>query len=137
MRRKVSCPDAETDVDVIPIAADITMKEGRELVLATCPNPSILINNAHGPLPGDFRQVAREDWICTVDANMLTPIFLIRAVVDGMVARGFAPIINITTSGVKSSRDISATRDSNRRPFWTDRLLWSAVGLGRTPQRHD
>ena len=66
---------------------------------------------------GDFRQVAREDWICTVDANMLTPIFLIRAVVDGMVARGFAPIINITTSGVKSSRDISATRDSNRRPI--------------------
>ena len=51
---------------------------------------------------GDFRRVAREDWICTVDANMLTPIFLIRAVVDGMVARGFGPIINITASGVKS-----------------------------------
>ena len=93
---------AGTDVDVIPIAADITTEEGRELVLAACPNPDILINNAHGPLPGDFRQVTREDWSCTVDANMLTPIFLIRAVVDGMVARGFGPIINITTSGVKS-----------------------------------
>jgi 3-oxoacyl-[acyl-carrier protein] reductase len=99
MRREVNCPDAKTDVDIIPIAADITMKEGRELVLATCPNPDILINNANGPLPGDFRQVAREDWNCTVDANMLTPIFLIRAVVDGMVARGFGPIINIRHDG--------------------------------------
>jgi 3-oxoacyl-[acyl-carrier protein] reductase len=92
---------AETDVDVIPIAADITTEEGRELVLAACPAPDILVNNAGGPPPGDFRDVTREDWIRAVDANMLTP-FLIRAVVDGMVARGFGRIINITTSGVKS-----------------------------------
>jgi 3-oxoacyl-[acyl-carrier protein] reductase len=92
----------ETGVEVIPIAADITTEVGREAVLAACPNPGILINNAGGPPPGDFRQVTREDWIRAVDANMLTPIFLIRAVLDGMVARGFGRIVNITTSGVKS-----------------------------------
>ena len=92
----------ETGVDVIPIAADITTEAGREAVLAACPNPDILINNAGGPPPGDFRQVRREDWIRAVEANMLTPIFLIRAVVDGMIARGFGRIINITTMGVKS-----------------------------------
>jgi 3-oxoacyl-[acyl-carrier protein] reductase len=93
---------AETDVDVIPIAADITTEVGREAVLAACPNPDILINNAGGPPPGDFRRVTREEWIRAIDANMLTPIFLIRAVLDGMVARGFGRIVNITTSGVKS-----------------------------------
>jgi 3-oxoacyl-[acyl-carrier protein] reductase len=92
----------ETGVDVIPIASDITTEEGREVVLAACPNPDILINNAGGPPPGDFRHVTRQDWIRAADANMLTPIFLIRAVVDGMVVRGFGRIINITTSGVKS-----------------------------------
>jgi 3-oxoacyl-[acyl-carrier protein] reductase len=70
-------------------------------VLAACPNPEILINNAGGPPPADFRHVTREDWIHAADANMLTPIFLIRAVLDGMVARGFGRIVNITTSGVK------------------------------------
>src|SRR5262249_22748991 len=52
--------------------------------------------------PGDFRGVDREAWIRAVDANMLTPIFLIRAVIDGMIARGFGRIVNITTSGVKN-----------------------------------
>jgi len=92
----------KTGVNVIPIAADITTEEGRQAVLAACPNPDILINNAGGPPPGDFRQVTRQDWIRAADANMLTPIFLIRAVVDGMVERGFGRIINITTSGVKA-----------------------------------
>jgi len=92
----------ETGVKVIPIAGDITTKEGQQAVLAACPNPDILINNVGGPPPGDFRQVTREDWIRAIDANMLTPIFLIRAVVDGMIARGFGRIINITTMGVKS-----------------------------------
>ena len=93
---------AENDVAVIPVAADITTEAGREAVLAACPNPDILINNAGGPPPGDFRRVTREEWIHAIEANMLTPIFLIRAVLDGMVARGFGRIVNITTSGVKS-----------------------------------
>src|SRR6516165_3747659 len=93
---------AETGVDVIPIAADITTEAGRAAVVAACPDADILINNAGGPQPGDFRQVTREEWIRAIDANMLTPIFLIRAVLDGMIARGFGRIVNITTSGVKS-----------------------------------
>ena len=93
---------AETGVDVIPIVADITTEAGRVAVVAACPDADILINNAGGPPPGDFRQVTREEWIRAIDANMLTPIFLIRAVLDGMIARGFGRIVNITTSGVKS-----------------------------------
>jgi 3-oxoacyl-[acyl-carrier protein] reductase len=71
-------------------------------VLAAAPSPDILINNAGGPPPGDFRKVERDDWISAIDANMLTPIFLIRATIDAMVARRFGRIVNITTSGVKS-----------------------------------
>jgi 3-oxoacyl-[acyl-carrier protein] reductase len=70
--------------------------------VAACQRPDILINNAGGPPPGDFRQVTREEWIRAIEANMFTPIFLIRAVIDGMVERGFGRIANITTSGVKS-----------------------------------
>jgi 3-oxoacyl-[acyl-carrier protein] reductase len=80
---RIQCGDR---LNVIPISADITTEEGKEAVLAASPNPDILINNAGGPPPGDFRNVTREDWIRAVDANMLTPISLIRAVVDGMVA---------------------------------------------------
>jgi 3-oxoacyl-[acyl-carrier protein] reductase len=89
-------------VRVTAVAADITTEAGRVAVLSACPNPDILVNNAGGPPPGDFRGVDREAWIQAVDANMLTPIFLIRAVIDGMIARGFGRIVNITTSGVKN-----------------------------------
>ena len=92
----------ETGVEVTTVAADITTEAGRSAVIEACPNPDILINNAGGPPPGDFRQVDREAWLQAVDANMLTPIFLIRSVIDGMVARGFGRIVNITTSGVKN-----------------------------------
>ncbi|MBV8275714.1 MAG: SDR family oxidoreductase [Verrucomicrobia bacterium] len=102
LKATAECIRAATNVGVIPIAADITTEEGRQAVLAACPSPDILINNAGGPPPGDFRSVTREEWIRAVDANMLTPILLIRALIDGMVARGFGRIINITTSGVKS-----------------------------------
>ena len=93
---------AKTGVSVVPIAADITTEAGREAVLTACPDPDILVNNAGGPPPGDFRDVSREDWVRAFDANMLTPILLIRAVVDGMIDRRFGRIVNITTSGVKS-----------------------------------
>jgi len=93
---------AKTGVSVVPITADITTEAGREAVLTACPNPDILINNAGGPPPGDFLDVNREDWVRAFDANMLTPILLIRAVVDGMIDQRFGRIVNITTSGVKS-----------------------------------
>src|SRR5262249_16761186 len=92
----------ESGISVTAVAADITHEEGRRAVLAAAPNPDILINNAGGPPPGDFRNVEREDWISAIDANMLTPIFLIRETIDGMIARHLGRIVNITTSGVKS-----------------------------------
>ena len=91
-----------TGVEVKAVAADITTKEGRAAVLSACPEPDILVNNAGGPPPGDFRDWREEDWIKAVTANMITPIELIRSVVDGMGSRGFGRIINITSSAVKA-----------------------------------
>ena len=91
---------------VTAVACDITTDEGRAAVLEACPNPDILINNAGGPPPGDFRDWERDDWIKAVDANMLTPIFLIKSVVDGMIERKFGRIVNITSSAVKAPIDI-------------------------------
>jgi 3-oxoacyl-[acyl-carrier protein] reductase len=124
-----------TGVDVTAVAADITTAAGRDAVLSACPDPDILINNAGGPPPGDFRGVERQAWIQAVDANMLTPIFLIRAIVDGMVARGFGRIVNITTSGVKNPAAFPALGVSIA--VRSDRLRRRAVTPGRTPQRDD
>jgi 3-oxoacyl-[acyl-carrier protein] reductase len=89
-------------VKVVAVAGDITTPQGREAALAACPNPDILVNNAGGPPPGDWREWDRETWIKALDANMLTPILLMRAVVDGMVARKFGRIVNITSGAVKA-----------------------------------
>jgi 3-oxoacyl-[acyl-carrier protein] reductase len=86
---------------VVAIAGDITTPEGRAAALAACPSPDILVNNAGGPPPGDFRNWSREDWIKALDANMLAPIELIKATVDGMIARKFGRIVNITSGAVK------------------------------------
>ena len=71
-----------------------------------CPQVDILINNAGGPPPGDFRDWQREDWLKALDANMLTPIELIKACVDGMAERGFGRIVNITSGAVKAPIDV-------------------------------
>jgi 3-oxoacyl-[acyl-carrier protein] reductase len=92
----------ETGVKVVAVAGDITTPEGRAAALAACPNPDILINNAGGPPPGDFRSWGREEWLKALDANMLTPIELIKATVDGMIARKFGRIVNITSGAVKA-----------------------------------
>jgi 3-oxoacyl-[acyl-carrier protein] reductase len=88
-------------VKVTAVAGDITTAEGRASALAACPSPDILVNNAGGPPPGDFRSWSREDWIKALDANMLAPIELIKATVDGMIARKFGRIVNITSGAVK------------------------------------
>ena len=92
--------------NVTAIACDITTEKGRNAVLTACSEPDILINNAGGPPPGDFRDWYRDDWIAAVDANMLTPIFLIKATVDGMIERKFGRIVNITSSAVKAPIEI-------------------------------
>src|SRR5271167_4171496 len=97
---------ANPGVTVTEIVGDITTPSGREAVLKACPDPDILVNNASGPPPGDFRNWTRDDWIKAVDANMLTPIELIKATVDGMMSRGFGRIVNITSSSVKAPIEV-------------------------------
>jgi 3-oxoacyl-[acyl-carrier protein] reductase len=92
---------AASGVKVTAVACDITTREGRAQVLDACPAPDILVNNAGGPPPGDFRTWSRDDWLKALDANMLTPIELIKATVDGMIARKFGRIVNITSGAVK------------------------------------
>ena len=97
-------------VQVLAAACDITTPQGRAAVFSVAGGPGvdfdILVTNAGGPPTGDFRDWEREDWIRAVDANMLTPIELIKATVDGMAARGFGRIVNITSSAVKAPIDI-------------------------------
>jgi len=88
------------------VVADITTPEGRAAALEACSEPDILINNAGGPPPGDFRDWDRAAWLGAIDANMLTPIELIKATVDPMIARRFGRIVNITSSAVKAPIDI-------------------------------
>ena len=92
--------------EVLFVAADITTEAGRTAVFAVRRDFDIVVTNAGGPPPGDFRDWDRDAWIKAVDANMLTPIELIKATVDGMAARGFGRIVNITSSAVKSPIDI-------------------------------
>ena len=95
---------------VLAVAADITTPAGREAVFSVAGGPGrdfdIVVTNAGGPPTGDFRDWSRDAWIKAVDANMLTPIELIQATVDGMAARGFGRIVNITSSAVKAPIDI-------------------------------
>lgn len=97
-------------VHLLAVAADITTEAGREAIWSVAGGPGktydMVITNAGGPPPGDFRDWGREQWIKAVDANMLTPIELIKATVDGMAERGFGRIINITSGAVKAPIDV-------------------------------
>jgi 3-oxoacyl-[acyl-carrier protein] reductase len=90
-----------TGVKVSAVVSDITTAEGRVAALKACPDPDILVNNAGGPPPGDFREWDREAWVKALDANMISPILLIKAVIDPMIARKFGRIVNITSGAVK------------------------------------
>jgi 3-oxoacyl-[acyl-carrier protein] reductase len=119
-------------VRVTAIVADITTPEGRAAALAACPQPDILVNNAGGPPPGDFREWTREDWIKAVDANMLTPIELIKATVDGMIARKFGRIVNITSNSVKAPIEELGLSNAARSG-----LTGFVAGLARKTVRHN
>src|SRR3981081_4324652 len=90
-----------TGVQVPTVAGDITTQAGRSAALAACPAPDILLNNADGPKPGDFRTWTRDDWIKALDSMMLSHIEMMRLCVDGMMARGFGRIVNIVSRSVK------------------------------------
>jgi len=123
---------AATGVKVTTVAGDITNEAGRALVLAACPDPDILINNAGGPPPGDFRNWTRDTWIAALDANMLTPIELIKATVDGMIARKFGRIVNITSSSVKAPIEILGLSNGARSG-----LTGFVAGIARKTVAHN
>ena len=113
------------------VACDITTAAGRAAALAACPSPDILVNNAGGPPPGDFRDWDRDAWIRAIDANMLTPIELIRATVDAMIERRYGRIVNITSSAVKAPIDVLGLSNGARSG-----LTGFVAGLARKVVRH-
>ena len=116
-------------VQVVTVVGDITTEQGRAAALAACPQVDILINNAAGPPPGDFRNWDRSHWLAALDANMLTPIELIKAVVDGMAQRGFGRIVNITSAAVRAPIDILGLSNGARSG-----LTGFVAGVARQPQ---
>lgn len=116
-------------VQVRAVAGDITTPAGRSAALAACPQVDILVNNAGGPPPGDFRQWDRDTWIAALDANMLSPIELIKAVVDGMAERRFGRVVNITSGAVKAPIDILGLSNGARSG-----LTGFVAGLARQPR---
>ncbi|NDY90085.1 SDR family oxidoreductase [Ideonella livida] len=116
-------------IEVRTVCGDITTEAGRAAALAACPQVDILVNNAGGPPPGDFRQWERAAWLAALEANMLTPIELIKATVDGMAARGFGRVVNITSGAVKAPIDILGLSNGARSG-----LTGFIAGLARQPQ---
>jgi 3-oxoacyl-[acyl-carrier protein] reductase len=118
-------------VTVLTVAQDITTEVGRAAIWSVAGGPGknfdIVVTNAGGPPVGDFREWDREAWIKAVDANMLTPIELIKATVDGMASRGFGRIVNITSSAVKAPIDILGLSNGARSG-----LTGFVAGLSRT-----
>jgi 3-oxoacyl-[acyl-carrier protein] reductase len=121
-----------TGVTVTAVAGDITTPEGRASALAAALQFDILVNNAGGPPPGDFRDWDRDAWIKALDANMLTPIELIKATVDGMIARKFGRIVNITSGAVKAPIDILGLSNGARSG-----LTGFVAGLSRKTVVHN
>jgi 3-oxoacyl-[acyl-carrier protein] reductase len=121
-----------TGRDVSWLACDITTPEGRAAALERCPQPDILVNNAGGPPPGDFRDWDRAAWLRAIDANMLTPIELIKATIDGMIERKFGRIVNITSAAVKAPIDVLGLSNGARSG-----LTGFVAGLARKVARHN
>ncbi len=120
-------PQRPAATEVRHVAADITTPAGRAAVFAVRPEFDIIVTNAGGPPPGDFRDWDREDWVKALDANMLTPIELIKGAVDGMAARGFGRIVNITSSSVKAPIDVLGLSNGARSG-----LTGFVAGVART-----
>jgi len=123
---------AAAELGVKSVVADLTTEAGRAAALAACPAPDILVNNADGPAPGDFRRWEREDWLKTMDAVMLGPIFMIRDVVDGMIARKFGRIVNISARTVKSPQAEAGLSNGSRSG-----LIGFVAGLARQTVAHN
>jgi len=132
VRRAADEIAARAGRQVHAVAADITTPEGRAAALAQCPQPDILVNNAGGPPPGNFRDWDRDAWLRALDANMLTPIELMKATVDGMIARKFGRIVNITSGAVKAPISVLGLSNGARSG-----LTGFVAGLSREVARHN
>ena len=91
---------------VASVLADINTAEGRAELIAACPDADILINNNDGPPPGNFQNWEEEDWQKALEANLIAPVFMIKGLIEGMKARRFGRIVNITSAMVKSPRSV-------------------------------
>ena len=123
---------AATGAAVTAVAGDITTPEGRAAALAAAKSPDILVTNAGGPPPGDFRDWGRDAWIKALDANMLTPIELIKATIDPMIERRFGRIVNITSGAVRSPIDMLGLSNGARSG-----LTGFVAGLARAVAKHN
>jgi 3-oxoacyl-[acyl-carrier protein] reductase len=92
----------ETGARVLAVAADLDRAADRDALVAACPEPDILVNNNAGPPPGRFEDWNHARWLAALEANLLAPVLLIRAVVGGMRARRFGRIVNVTSAMVKA-----------------------------------
>lgn len=119
-------------MEVDSVAADVTTPAGRAVVLAAMPNADILITNAAGPPAGDMRSFAEADWLKALNDNMLAPIALINATIDGMVARHFGRIVNITSGMVKQASDTLPLSNGARAG-----LTGAVAGLARQVAPHN
>ncbi|ULX53929.1 oxidoreductase [Cupriavidus taiwanensis] len=123
---------AATGGDVRYVVADITTDAGRAAALAACPTPDILVNNADGAPPGDFRQWTPADWHAAIDAMMIGPIDMIRRTVDGMIERRFGRIVNIVSRSVKTPQLELGLSNGARSG-----LVGFVAGLARQTVRHN
>ncbi|HEY9532510.1 MAG TPA: SDR family oxidoreductase [Burkholderiales bacterium] len=121
-----------TGARVLPVAADIATAQGRARVLEAFADPDIVVNNAGGPPTGDFRDFAREDWLRALDACMLAPIEMMRLTLDGMIARRFGRIVNITSYSVKMPIDVLCLSNGARSG-----LTGFVAGLARKVAAHN
>lgn len=119
-------------VAVEAVPCDITTPDGRAAVLEAAGHVDILVNNAGGPPPGDFRDFSMDDWHAALNSNMLTPIELIKAVIDPMIDQGFGRIVNITSGSVKNPIPQLGMSNGARAG-----LTGFVAGLARQVARHN
>lgn len=105
---------SEYGVSVTTIAADVATEEGQKAVLEAAGDVDILVNNAGGPPPGMWHDWDREDFIKALDANMLAPIALMKALLPGMMERGWGRVVNITSQSVRAPIGVLGLSNSAR-----------------------
>ncbi len=118
--------------DVHSVVADVTSEAGRDAIFSACPQPDILINNADGPPPGDFRDWGQKAWFDAINANMYSAIDNIRRCLDGMIERRFGRIVNITSIAVKQPVGELGLSNGARSG-----LTGFISGIAREPSRHN